>query len=173
MLPASHRQAAEDIEATLIPWLDGATDALVRDLIATLAERHPDLLAIILYGSLARRDERPLSDPRPSDVDLLAVFDTDDEQVAVHQGGAIFHSIGLAKCRHLDASREVQVLMASRTLGEWDPTFVANVARDGRVLFARGQLPAPLAALPPASHNAHVALDPEARSQWEQAAQKE
>ncbi len=66
MLPASHRQADEDIEAPLIPWLDGATDALVRDLIATLAKRHSDLLAIILYGSVARRDERPLSDPRPS-----------------------------------------------------------------------------------------------------------
>ena len=50
----------------LIPWLDGATDALMCDLIATLAERHPDLLGIILYGSVARHDERPLSDPRPS-----------------------------------------------------------------------------------------------------------
>jgi hypothetical protein len=34
-------------------------------------------------------------------------------------------------------------MMASRTLGEWDQTFVANVARDGRVLFARGRLPTP------------------------------
>jgi predicted nucleotidyltransferase len=129
--------------APLIPWLESETDALVRDLIATLAERHPDLLAIIIYGSVARHDERTLSDPYPSDVDLLAIFDTDDEHVAVHQGEAIFHSIGLAKCRHLDAPREVQVMLASRTLGEWDPTFVANVARDGRVLFVRGHLPAP------------------------------
>jgi hypothetical protein len=40
----------------------------------------------------------------------------------------------------------VQVQFASRTLQEWDPTFVANVAGDGIVLFTRGTLPSPFAA---------------------------
>ena|SRR5438132_1488107 len=56
------------------------------------------------------------------------------------------HSLGLAYTRHLDAPREVQVQFASRTLQEWDPTFIANVARDGIILFKRGPLPIPFAA---------------------------
>ena len=139
--------ALRDSAAQLVPWLDGETDALARDIVRVLAARHPSLLAVILYGSVARREERALSEPDPSDVDLLAVFDTDDEQVGITQGYAIAHSIGLAEEHHLDAPREVQVLIASRTLGEWDPTFVEHVARDGIVLWARGPLPAPLGAL--------------------------
>jgi predicted nucleotidyltransferase len=131
----------------LIPWIDSGTEALVRDMIATAAARHPDLLAVILYGSVARHTERALTEPDASDVDLLLVFDTDDENVAIDQGYAIVHSLGLARNRHLDAPREVQVQIASRTLGEWDPTFVEHVARDGIVLWARGPLPAPLGAL--------------------------
>ncbi len=139
--------APENAAARLIPWLDGETDALVRDIVRILAARQPGLLAVILYGSVARHEERALTEPDPSDVDLLAVFDTDDEQVGIIQGYAIAHAIGLAEERRLDAPREVQVLIASRTLGEWDPTFVEHVARDGVVLFARGPLPAPLRAL--------------------------
>jgi hypothetical protein len=90
--------------------------------------------------------ERPLDEPNPSDVDLLAVLDSDDPHVALHQGDALFHTLGLAYNRHLDTPREVQVLFASRTLQEWDPTFIANVARDGIVLFTRGPLPIPFAA---------------------------
>jgi hypothetical protein len=37
-------------------------------------------------------------------------------------------------------------MFTSRTMQEWDPTFIENVKRDGIVLFARGQLPAPLVA---------------------------
>jgi predicted nucleotidyltransferase len=36
-----------------------------------LSERHPDLLVVILYGSVARHEERPLDVPDPSDVDLV------------------------------------------------------------------------------------------------------
>ncbi|HZU66173.1 MAG TPA: hypothetical protein VFA09_02745 [Ktedonobacteraceae bacterium] len=32
------------------PWLDEETSALVRDTVELLAQRHPDVLAIILYG---------------------------------------------------------------------------------------------------------------------------
>lgn len=144
-------QIPEGIIIPIVPWLDPATSALVRDLILTVAQRHPDLLAVVLYGSMARHDERSLNDPQPSDVDLLFIFDTDDEHLAVHQGGDIFHSIGLARDRHLDAPRDVQIMLASRGLGEWDPAFVAHVARDGRVLFARGPLPAALS-MPAAEH---------------------
>ena len=127
-------------------WFDQATRTLVEDIIGLLAERHPDLLAVILYGSIARHEERPLGASNPSDVDLLAVFDSDDPLLDVHQGDSLSHTLGLAYIRHLDAPREVQVLFASRSLQEWDPTFVANVSHDGIILYRRGQLPAPFAA---------------------------
>ena len=131
---------------TLPSWLDSGTRALIKDVIDLLAERHPNLVAVILYGSVARHEERPLDVTNPSDVDLLAILDSDDPHTALQQGDALFHTLGLAYNRHLDAPREVQVMFASRTLQEWDPTFIANVARDGIVLFMRGPLPAPLAA---------------------------
>jgi predicted nucleotidyltransferase len=127
-------------------WFDKATHALVEDIIDLLSERHPDLLAVILYGSVARHEERPLGTFNPSDVDLLAVFDSDDPLLDVHQGDSLSYTLGLAYNRHLDAPREVQVLFASRSLQEWDPTFIANVSRDGIILYRRGLLPAPFAA---------------------------
>jgi predicted nucleotidyltransferase len=127
-------------------WFDKATRTLVEDIIVLLSERHPDLLAIILYGSLARHEERPSDAFNPSDVDLLAVFDSDDPLLDVHQGDSLSHTLGLAYTRHLDALREVHVLFASRSLQEWDPTFIANVSRDGIILYRRGTLPAPFVA---------------------------
>ncbi len=131
---------------TLPSWLDSETLDLIKDVIGVLSERHPDLIAVILYGSVARHEERSLEAPNPSDVDLLAVLDSDDPHVDLHQGDALFHTLGLAYNRHLDAPREVKVMFSSRTLQEWDPTFIANVAHDGIVLFTRGSLPAPFAA---------------------------
>jgi predicted nucleotidyltransferase len=131
---------------TLPIWLDKETSALLKDVIELLAERHPDLVTVILYGSIARHEERPLDVPDPSDVDLLVILDSDDPHVVLYQGDALFHTLGLAYSRHLDAPREVQVMFSSRTLQEWDPTFIANVKRDGIVLYARGELPAALAA---------------------------
>jgi|SRR5579884_155363 len=127
-------------------WLDKATRALIEDIIRLLSKRHSDLLAVILYGSVARHEERPLEVSDPSDVDLLAVFDSNDTLLDVHQGDSLSHTLGLAYNRHLDAPREVKVMFTSRTLQEWDPTFIDNVKRDGIVLFTRGPLPAPLAA---------------------------
>jgi hypothetical protein len=38
----------------------------------------------------------------------------------------------------------VQITIADRDLADWDPLFVANVARDGILLWARGPLRASL-----------------------------
>ena len=63
-------------------WLDEATSALVEDTVCMLIKRHANiLLAVILFGSVARHEERPLDDSCPSDVDLLAIFDTTDRLV--------------------------------------------------------------------------------------------
>ncbi len=130
---------------TIPVWLDSLTSNLIVDIIGVLSERHSDLLAVILYGSIARHEERPLSS-NPSDVDLLAIFDSDDPLLAVNRGDTLSHTLGLAYNRHLDVPREVQVMFASRNLQEWDPTFIANLAHDGIVLFHRGPLPTALEA---------------------------
>src|SRR5215831_1832052 len=58
-----------------ISWLDHATAAGVVDIVQSLAVEHPEAYAIILFGSVARREERPLDERDPSDVDLLLLFD--------------------------------------------------------------------------------------------------
>ncbi len=119
MLAEAHHVKPLKIPKDIPKWLDRATRALVGDIISLLSERHPD---------------------------LLAVFDTDDSLLDVHQGDSLSHTLGLAYMRHLDAPREVKVMFASRTLQEWDPTFIANVMRDGILLYTCGSLPAPFAA---------------------------
>lgn len=128
-------------EDGLPPWLDALTRALVADIVAALVRAFPDLCAVLLYGSVARHEERPVDDEYPSDVDLLVVFGSTDDLILVHRNRLLSEALGPVFMRHLDAPREVQVMLASRTLAEWDPTYVENVARDGIVLFARGPLP--------------------------------
>ena len=130
-----------------MPHLDSATGALVADMVKTLADERPDLRAVILYGSVARSEERPLEDALPSDVDVLVVLDTEDEGVALREGAALFGILGKAYDRHVNARRDVKVQFASRDLGEWDTAFVANVARDGVLLWAKWPLPAMLRTL--------------------------
>jgi predicted nucleotidyltransferase len=138
-------------EATIavVPWLDKDTAAGVRAVAAMVAHHHPDLRTVILYGSVARHDERPLDDPEPSDVDLLLLFDLEAEldRLPSERRSAIFHSIELALRQHREAPREIQAMPVVRNLADWDELFVENVARDGLLLWARGPLPEPLAAV--------------------------
>src|SRR2546421_9127360 len=126
-------------------WLDDATSALVEETVTMLIKRHTNiLLAVILFGSVARHEERPLDDSCPSDVDLLAVFDTTDRLVKPYRED-IFATIIDACTLHLDAPREVNVLLSDRTMQTWDSMFLDNLARDGILLYARGSLPTRLA----------------------------
>ena len=132
--------------APIPAWLDEATSALVEETVNLLVKRHADiLLAVILFGSVARHEERPPEDACPSDVDLLAIFDTTDRLVRPYRE-EIFATIIDACALHLDAPREVNVLLSDRTMQTWDSMFLDNLARDGILLYARGSLPAPLAA---------------------------
>jgi predicted nucleotidyltransferase len=132
--------------APLPVWLDDATSALVEETVSLLIQRHANiLLALILSGSVARHEERPPEDSCPSDVDLLATFDTTDRLVKPYRE-AIFATVIDACALHLDAPREVNVLLSDRTMRTWDAMFLDNIARDGILLYARGALSAPLAA---------------------------
>jgi predicted nucleotidyltransferase len=135
----------------IIPWLDPATAAGVVDIVQSLAVDHPEALAVILFGSVARREERPLDDREPSDVDLLLLLDVD----AVHPGAyrlsyeeelALHRTIIEADYRQ-QSPREIKVLFVYRDLERWDDLFLENVAHDGILLWARCPLPAPLAAI--------------------------
>jgi hypothetical protein len=86
----------------------------------------------------------PPFDANPRSVDLLAIFSTTDRLVRPHRE-AIFATTIDASALHLDAPREVKVLLSDRTMQIWDPIFLENLARDGILLYARGSLPAPLA----------------------------
>ncbi len=109
-----------------------------------LIKRHADiLLAVILFGSVARHEERPPDDSYPSDVDLLAIFDTTDRLVRPYRDD-IFATIIDAYALHLDAPREVNVLLSDRTMQSWDSMFLDNLAREGILLYARDSPPAPL-----------------------------
>jgi hypothetical protein len=103
------------------------------------------LLAVILFGSITRHEERPTDGASPSDVDVFAIFDTTDRLVKPYQED-IFATIFDAYAHHPDASREVNVLLSDRTMQTWDSLLFENLARDGILLHARGSLPAPLAA---------------------------
>jgi hypothetical protein len=103
------------------------------------------LLAVILFGPVAQYEERPPDDTSPSDVDVLAIFDTTDRLVKPHRED-IFATIIDAYALHLDAPREVNVLLSDRTMQTWDSLFFENQACDGILLYAHGSLPAPLAA---------------------------
>lgn len=122
-------------------WLDSETHALVEETVAMFIQRYYDvLIAIILFGYIARHDERPLDDSYTSDIDILAIFDTDDRLVEPYRD-SIFATIIDALMLHLDAPREVNVMPVDRTMRSWDEMFLDNVARDGIVLYARGPLP--------------------------------
>ena len=132
------------IDLSALPaWLDAETRALVKDKIEALVSGHPDVLAIILYGSIARHEERPPDEPGTSDVDLLTVLATNDPREIVSRLRTLVATMGQAENRHLSAPREVNVMFSSRTSREWDPEFLANVKRDGIILYQRGELPAP------------------------------
>ena len=132
-----------------IPWLDAETAAAVIDITQSVAENHPEVQAVILFGSVARREERPLDDPQPSDVDLLLVLDATvrdpgASRLSREHDLALIHTIGEADYRHRTAPREVQRLFIYRDLA-----LGSNVHRerrsDGILLWSRAPLPAPFA----------------------------
>jgi predicted nucleotidyltransferase len=138
--------------APSILWLDAQTAAAVADITQSVAERHPEFQAVTLFGSVARREERPLDDPQPSDVDLLLVLDataldSTATRLTREQDLALIHTLGEANYRHRAAPREIKTLFIYRDLMNWDPMFIENVARDGLLLWSRGpgSLPAAFA----------------------------
>jgi len=115
--------------APIPAWLDDATSALVEETLSMLIKRHANiLLAVILFGSIARHEERPLDDSCPSDVDLLAIFDTTDRLVKPYRED-IFATIIDACALHLDAL--VRSMCCSPTgHADWDAMFLDNIAHD-------------------------------------------
>lgn len=132
------------MDIPVVPWLDARTSTLVCSITTLLAQQHPEVHAIILFGSIARHDERPLDDPQPSDVDLLILV---DERLPERKAFEIVGTIGEAGDPYGFTPREVKTLLVRRDLADWDPLFIENVARDGILLWARGPLPPPLAAI--------------------------
>ena len=87
----------------------------------------------------------PPFDASPSEVDLVAIFDTTDRLISSYRED-IFATIIDAYALHLDAPREINVLLSDRTMQTWDSMFLENLARDAILLYARGFPPSPLTA---------------------------
>lgn len=133
-----------------LPWLDAGTGALLAAISADLAEIHPEVIAAILFGSVARHEERPISHRRPSDVDLLALVDAgagsaSGDPLPLNTMLAIHHTIGEREYAHPVPALSVQAILAPFNLAGWDNLFISNVARDGVLLWARRPLPDALA----------------------------
>ena len=127
-----------------IPWLDPLTSAELAVMSQSVEREQPAVLAMILFGSVARHDERLLSDVEPSDVDILLLVKnglTEAEALAIH------HTMGTAAMTCRPSPRAIEPLLVEIGLASWDASFVANVARDGLLLWTRGPLPTPLAAV--------------------------
>jgi predicted nucleotidyltransferase len=149
--------ATASLHVRPISRLDEETAAAIVDITQSVAEHHPEVQAVILFGSVARQEERALDDPQPSDVDLLLVLDMQAldptaARLTYKQQLALIHTIGEADYRHR-APREIKSLFIYRDLANWDPMFIENVARDGILLWSRGHLPAAFA--PIAERAAH------------------
>lgn len=134
-----------EISIAPIPWLDPVTATAVDDIARMLVSHHPEVQAIILFGSVARREERPIDDPNTSDVDLLLVLDPsvvnpNAARLTHAQELALRATIGDADYRHR-SPRAINVLFMNRDLANWDSLFIENVARDGIVIWARGAVP--------------------------------
>ncbi len=119
----------------MIPsWLEPETSAYVKNIIDALASRHADLIqSIILYGSIARHDERPIDDPHPNYVDLLVVWKSNERDDTAES--LVNATLSEAFHRHLDAPREVNILYGTPSMRTWDPMFPENVIRDGIPLY--------------------------------------
>jgi predicted nucleotidyltransferase len=135
-----------EADIPIVPWLDEHTGAAVRAITVAAATQHPEVAAIILFGSVARHEERPLDDDEPSDVDLLVLIDPGQgrDHLSLEEIIAIHATVGDITYRD-DPPREIQIMLAVRGLADWESLFVENVARDGVLLWARGPLPAALA----------------------------
>ena len=118
------------VQISTIPfWLDAPSAALVVDIVRSL-QQYPDILAIILYGSLARHDER-----KDSDIDLLAVFDIDQDPVSIDYPKDYIALLVDVEYRHYPAARELQIMRVSRDLHECDATYIEHMAQDGILLY--------------------------------------
>ncbi len=131
---------------TLPRRLDQETVAFLEATMAAL-RCEPEIYALILFGSVARNEERPVTDSEPSDVDVLVLIDSKSGtgRLPLSRDVELRILIGAVSDQYRHAQREVQFTFARRDLAGWDPLFVENVARDGILLWARGPLPEPFA----------------------------
>lgn len=148
------RTGAELMDERLVPevpWLDVATNSYLRRRITRAVSVNSDLEAVILFGSAARQELRPMTDREPSDVDVLFLM---------HAPSGTIHPKRITREQHLaisraeveaypdtfdDTLRPIQTIVADPSFEGSDGSFVESIARDGILLWARSALPAALA----------------------------
>jgi predicted nucleotidyltransferase len=143
-----------------VPGLDAATNDYLRRLVALAVAANPDVEGVILFGSAARNELRPMTDAEPSDVDVLFLMTVPSDSAPPRRITREQHlAISRAEVEAYPATfdrtlRQVRAIIADASFAGWDRAFVESIARDGRLLWARGALPvalAPVARRPPST----------------------
>ena len=133
-----------------VPWLDPATNRYLRRLVTLAVSANPEIEAVILFGSAARRELRPMTDEAPSDVDVLFLMTapadaTQPRRITREQHLAISRAEVEAYPATFESTmRSVQTVIADPSFEGWDRSFVESIAHEGLLLWARDGLPAVL-----------------------------
>ena len=145
-VPSARPPALTLADIPVVPWLDLETTMTIQALVVRLIATHPDITAIVLFGSVARHTERPLADPSPSDVDVLvlyevpAISDTDEPQSGAQANDrALEEPINKTAQDFLaghPSPHECEVHGLPNTLHRASVLFRASIAEDGIPLWS-------------------------------------
>ena len=109
-------------ELSRVFGLDQETAAYIRYVTLQIAQTVPHALAALLFGSVARHNARPLTDPCPSDVDVLVVCspEGDQEEVSSEQHAALSRAVVSGYEAYPNTLRDVEILGALTHFMGWD-----------------------------------------------------
>ena len=151
-IPSAGAPALTLADIPVVPWLDPETAGAVQALVVQLTALHPDIAAVVLFGSVARHTGRPLDDPDPSDVDVLVLYsvhavsataDTRSDRVADDRAikAAISQTARDTLAEH-PSPLQCDVHVLPNTLDQASVLFRASVAEDGITLWSSDLVPA-------------------------------
>ena len=153
-VPSARPPALTLADIPVVPWLDLETALTVRALVVQLIATDPDIMSVVLFGSVARHMERPLDDPDPSDVDLLVLYtmpavsatgetqsDARANTRAIEEAGSTIRQTAQEILSEHPSPRECEVHVLPNTFHQASALFRTSVAEDGITLWSSDLVP--------------------------------
>ena len=150
-VPSEGYPALSPTDIPVVPWLDPKTMYSIQTLVVKLVTTHSVICAVLLFGSIARHDEKPLDDTDPSDVDLLILYEAPvPHHLSTGQSSSrlqeleIESSISGTASAHLyvhPSPRECDLHIVPVTLHNESPLFIAGVVEDAVPLWCHDPWP--------------------------------